>query len=308
MRRLLLAFTIVGLLALAPVMRVEAGAGPAYLVGDLSGANEVPPADPADSGFGAATLDPVTGEVCFALTLFTIDPSEVILAHIHEAEAGVNGPVVVDFDFPSNGLTNCVSADPGVVADIIADPAGYYYNVHTTDFPGGAVRGQLTMGGGTPVTDLAATLDGANEVPPVDTDATGDATVAIDEEGQVCFDVEVRDIGPVVAAHIHEAPAGVDGPIVVDLHWDLFDGLGCVAADLDLAQAIAGTPEQYYVNIHTEAFPDGEIRGQLQGPPEPSTTAAPTTASTAGGGSGTTPARGTTSPARAVSAQPSLTG
>ncbi len=40
-------------------------------------------------------------------------------------------------------LSGCVSADPVLIGQIIANPAGYYVNVHTTEFPAGAVRGQL---------------------------------------------------------------------------------------------------------------------------------------------------------------------
>jgi hypothetical protein len=72
---------------------------------------------------------------------------------------------------------------------------------------------------------------------------------------------------PAVAAHIHLAPVGVNGPIVVPLAPLNAQGKssGCVAnVDAALAANIAAHPEQYYVNVHTTANPGGDIRGQLK--------------------------------------------
>ena len=80
-------------------------------------------------------------QVCFDIQLSGVD--DVILAHIHAAPAGVNGPVVIDFMFPENGLDGCVTADRNLMRAIRRNPAGYYVNVHSVEFPGGAVRGQL---------------------------------------------------------------------------------------------------------------------------------------------------------------------
>ena len=61
----------------------------------------------------------------------------MILAHIHRGAAGTNGPVVVDFMEPVNGLNGCVQADAALIKDIRQDPAAYYVNVHTTNNAGG---------------------------------------------------------------------------------------------------------------------------------------------------------------------------
>ncbi|HEX6385826.1 MAG TPA: CHRD domain-containing protein, partial [Anaerolineae bacterium] len=68
-------------------------------------------------------------------------------AHIHVGEAGVAGDIVVPLEPPGeNGASaGCMSdVDPDLIAAIIQNPAGYYVNVHTEDFPAGAIRGQLT--------------------------------------------------------------------------------------------------------------------------------------------------------------------
>jgi hypothetical protein len=68
--------------------------------------------------------------------------------HIHDADAGVNGPIVVNFftGVPGDAvpLAGCVAIDRALAKDILANPEGYYFNLHNVPFPGGAVRGQLS--------------------------------------------------------------------------------------------------------------------------------------------------------------------
>jgi hypothetical protein len=111
----------------------------------LLGSNEVPPAstgDPDGSGFAHLTLNQGQGEICFDISVQNI--GAITLAHIHRGVAGSNGSVVVDFKPALNGLSGCVSADAELIKTIRQNPEGYYVNVHTTEFPGGAVRGQLS--------------------------------------------------------------------------------------------------------------------------------------------------------------------
>ena len=99
-----------------------------------------------------------------------------------------------------------------------------------------------------------------------DEDGSGTAHITIDPDtGEVCWDLTVESIQPVTASHIHVGAEGEDGDVVVPLDVDGFEGssTGCVdASDADL-DAIIANPAGYYVNIHTEDFPAGAIRGQL---------------------------------------------
>jgi CHRD domain len=118
---------------------------------------------------------------------------------------------------------------------------------------------------------FATTLTGAAEVPPADPDASGSASIILNQGlGTVCFDLSWANVdGTVFAAHIHLAPVGVNGPIVVPLFAGSFAGTdslsGCVeGVDRDLIKAIRQDPSAYYVNVHsTPDFPGGAIRGQL---------------------------------------------
>jgi hypothetical protein len=120
---------------------------------------------------------------------------------------------------------------------------------------------------------LKTTLTGEEEVPgPGDPDGTGKATVRLKSRtGRVCFDLSWSNIGSPTAAHIHEAPAGEAGDIVVTFFSsetplpDTITGVGGCAADVsgDLIDDIIENPDGYYVNVHNAEFPAGAIRGQL---------------------------------------------
>jgi hypothetical protein len=119
---------------------------------------------------------------------------------------------------------------------------------------------------------LSTTLTGAEEAPgPGDPNATGQADLRLNQgQNEVCFDISWADIdGTVFAGHIHVAPAGAPGPIVVTLFTGLFAGTDSVSGcaqdvDAELIKAIRQDPTAYYVNVHSRPnFPGGAVRGQL---------------------------------------------
>ena len=94
-----------------------------------------------------------------------------------------------------------------------------------------------------------------------DLDGSGTATVTVDPRlGEVCWSIEVADVAPIMAAHIHSAAATTTGPIVVDLNP--YEG-GCKEVSREDALDIVMHPSSYYVNVHNEGFPAGALRGQL---------------------------------------------
>ena len=113
--------------------------------------------------------------------------------------------------------------------------------------------------------NFVATLTGANEVPAADPDGSGVAHIAInDATNQVCTHLEVRDIGPVTAAHIHQGAAGVNGPVVITLDApDDDDSDDCDTVADSLVDQLRHNPGGFYVNVHTAEYPNGAIRGQV---------------------------------------------
>lgn len=114
---------------------------------------------------------------------------------------------------------------------------------------------------------FTATLDGASEVPAVETQATGTATVTVDGH-ELSWRVEVSGIDNPTMAHIHGAAPGENGGVLVPLFREDkgpgFSGVlteGQATVEDEVIEAIrAGNA---YVNVHTAANPRGEIRGQL---------------------------------------------
>ncbi len=111
----------------------------------MTSAEEVPDKGP-DGATGAATvnINTDTNEVCYKLSTTGLSEAPN-LGHIHQGAKGVAGPVVVDFNVAANGLEKCVAGDAAKVAAIVADPSGFYVNLHTATYPKGALRGQLAV-------------------------------------------------------------------------------------------------------------------------------------------------------------------
>jgi hypothetical protein len=114
----------------------------------LTGASEVPgPGDPDGSGIAVVTINGTTANY----SVLVQGIGTATLAQIHRGAAGVSGPVVVDFNAGAlpNGSTSGVAQT--LIDEILANPAGFYVNVHNAEFPNGAIRGQLvsSQSGGT---------------------------------------------------------------------------------------------------------------------------------------------------------------
>lgn len=113
---------------------------------------------------------------------------------------------------------------------------------------------------------LSTELTGEAEAPgPGDPDGTGTAFLRVNPgQERICYELTVMGIEPALAAHIHEAPAGEPGPVVVPLEAPT-DGSSSACADVDRALAldILKNPADYYVNVHNMPFPGGAVRGQL---------------------------------------------
>lgn len=137
---------LMAILAVAGSLAVSAQAladGGRRLTTTLTGAAEVPgPGDPDGSGTATVVVNSGRGEVCFELSVSGI--AAATAAHIHVGSATVAGPVVVPLVPPSSGSSSgCVAVDRSLAKAITQDPENYYVNVHNSEYPPGALRGQL---------------------------------------------------------------------------------------------------------------------------------------------------------------------
>src|SRR4029078_372304 len=170
-RKAMAAVTAVGVVAAIAVPALTFGnarpnpsaATNTQFVANLLGANESPSSvpgletpDPDGFGTAAVTFDlstPGSENVCWDLSYGNLTGTP-LQAHIHgPATPGVNGPVVIGFTpFSALGPTSATGCrvltplEAGIAADVVANPTNYYVNVHTIDFPGGAIRGTLSIG------------------------------------------------------------------------------------------------------------------------------------------------------------------
>ena len=113
-------------------------------------------------------------------------------------------------------------------------------------------------------TTLHASLSGAKEVPQAG-NGRGTARLTIDVgKSRVCYSITLRSVGTAVAGHIHKGGKTTAGPISVELFGKpTTKPQGCRKAKKSLLRAIRNHPGQYYVNVHTAAYPAGAARGQL---------------------------------------------
>lgn len=101
--------------------------------------------DPDGTGSALVTVNHGQGEICWDVSVASIT-LPATASHIHKAVDGVRGPIVVGLIAPNAAgrSTGCLAGvDRALLRSILTHPDSFYVNVHTTDFPPGAVRGQL---------------------------------------------------------------------------------------------------------------------------------------------------------------------
>ncbi len=252
-----------------------------YHAAVFGGSLENPPVNTPAKGLVLLEVNPgsmkMTGSVSGLTT--PIDTSIAGGAHLHNAYAGQNGPVVMPVkihpgDDQKSGRMPVMGnhyelTAPGL--NVLRLRRGYL-NIHTTGHPSGEIRGQVL-----PLSSyyLIANLDGQNEVPSID--ATGSGTVVAEVNGnQATLSGSFSNLSAPLAtniaggSHIHTAPAGQNGNVIVPLHSELEEDK--LSGEFTADSNSIDTGEEsildrvwsgLYVNIHSENHPTGEIRGQL---------------------------------------------
>jgi len=237
---------------------------------------------------GGATLEfesLTNGRVLLAIQSATETIVDVNAAHIHVGDATTPGPILVSLkgadyvvdplSFSAEGTFTYTQKD---LTRILANPAGYYCNMHTTAAPNGLVRGQLSMAPRT----VNAILSGAEETTPVP-GALGTMRVVFVGVHSCAYTITMTSppAADVTNAHIHDGPAGQDGGALTDLFagGDKTVNGNTITGTADVpgrtvSRILAGTPggsalagaelpSLFYGNVHTAANPLGAARGQF---------------------------------------------
>jgi hypothetical protein len=231
--------------------------GDKLFVATLTAGQETPPTTSMNKGTAAAILD-ATGTNLHVHLNTTATPTEV---HIHAGLATVAGPVVHPIMPPAPTIDADLVLAPGEADHLLNGE--WYANVHTLANPKGDVRGQLILPGEILYSVIA---DKNGEAPPTTSNGTGNGQFILSpDQTSMRYEVALANVTP-SAAHIHKGASGVTGPIlyVLTLGGPGLQGTTNVMAS-DLADLNA-SPPGWYLNVHSAAFPDGEIRGQITNP------------------------------------------
>ena len=115
------------------------------LFAELLGSSERPTKGDRNGRGSATVIIPTSRKICTAILVDGIRTPNA--AHIHRGGRNVAGPVTIALKHPRSGRAGtsvgCTTGPSSTLLDIARNPSRYYINVHTTDFPAGAIRGQL---------------------------------------------------------------------------------------------------------------------------------------------------------------------
>lgn len=234
----------------------------------LAAANENPqPAGRAETGTATIKVysdNSITVEA--TLTGFS-SADNLTMAHFHIGDPVTNGPVILDLKPTFTGSTvksTLTSVRTTLIDSIKTGTADMYLNIHSTQVGSGIVRGQLFN----PVTFAASvSLSGANEVPAVNTTATGVALIRLTSDNKLYSRINVSSLESTDAltmAHIHSGAAGSNGGVLI--------GLCSGAADFGITKMFSPSAaiinsikaDAVYVNVHSTTRTSGVVRGQIR--------------------------------------------
>ena len=238
----------------ALVLVAGASAAQVRLSAFLSPAFETPPVPGASQGEAVVDYNPATGMITYSVSVTGFTGT---IAHIHTGAVGVSGGILVGLVGGPTVWSGTAAFPGGSVAALLHE--GLYVNVHSGAFPAGHVRGQL-------ITDrnFFGALSPANETPPVPSAASGTADIVLNSLARtLTYDVRVTGMTASIA-HIHDGDAGVAGPIVFGLTQVAPNHFAGTTPALTDAQLLDMLSLGWYVNVHSAAFPNGEVRDQVR--------------------------------------------
>ncbi len=222
--------------------------------------------DVESKGRGTASITFTPNGLVYHITVDSLT-GDIAAAHFHNAAEGTNGPVVRDIPFDgttASGTWRFDDAEQPLTRDMVRElfTGNIYINVHTAQYPGGEVRGQVRHTPGTTLSSQLTGAQGGNDVP-----GMGTGTFYMTPTG-LAYSITVDDLtGPVIAAHFHSGAIGENGGVVKGISFDGTTAIGIwsMSGDdgLDSEAMQMLLKGELYVNVHTAEHPGGEIRGQV---------------------------------------------
>jgi hypothetical protein len=221
------------------------------------------------AGFGKFIFNSATRQISYEVRFTGV--VSVTASHIHRSVGlGVSGPAIVNFMAPgtfvtpADVLSGTATLSASQVEDLFA--GRLYVNTHTPALPAGNIRGQIWPREST--RSFAAQLTGLFEVPPVESTGSGLALVAVNDKADRMFwNLAISGVETPTIAHIHDNVSGANGPVAFDLlaGATLTTGIPVTGSAPISASHFANLLEgRNYVNVHSESFSGGELRGQLR--------------------------------------------
>ena len=225
----------------------------------MSAAREVPPTNSTATGTATLTVSADATTINWSITHTVAAPSA---GKLQTGFAYQTGPTAISL---GTMLASPINGSAAITTEqLTALRAGkLYVNLASAANPDGEIRGQLLRPNERLY--LAKTMTSAQEVPPGLGVGTGELQVVLAADAtKVNCNGFWNGIASVTVAHVHQADAGVSGPVSFPLTTDpLTGGLSCVDQAVTAAQVTALNAGGMYANVHSAANPDGEVRGQL---------------------------------------------
>jgi serine/threonine protein kinase len=241
----------------------DAPAAPGPSESDPAASAVVPAASPPEPAAGTPpaadppqAADPPAQASASDIGAPTPAPGEAPPGHVSPAEAvPVGAPPASPGPAPSRWRSGLLV---GILAGAVVGLGVALAVVLLTRSDSGSTGG----GSATQGTSLHAALSSSAEVPAsISSTSSGTADVTIDGT-KVCWKFQLDGVDSPTAAHIHQGGSSVSGPVVVPL-GSAYKQSGCTTAQAGVTAAVLRDPGSYYVNVHSQTYPDGAVRGQL---------------------------------------------
>ncbi len=237
--------------------------------GTLTGAQVAPANTSSATGTGVAVIDPATRIMKATIVMAGILGTE---AHIHIAPPGIAGPIIFPMIEPVAGSGIWSTQATLTEAQFNGFKAGsYYFDVHSAAFPNGEVRAQAlqqlpgtTVTGNTAVTAYANVLTGTQQVPSNSSAGTAIGIALVNAAAKTLTATVITSGITGSAARINQGAPGITGTLAFPM-IETFAGSGIWTAKAAVsdAQLNALQAGNFYFDVASAAFANGEIRGQI---------------------------------------------